>query len=166
MTIEEARKIVQENGLQNKVDELVDARKPVVISRDQLVVEAGAKRDMDYGEAFKFFQRNRKLAQEEVDGVLTKQVHDARKNGQDVVIDMTNQVKKIRRRWKTEFSKYHKTIIIFGTGLETIRERCVCREKETGKHIPDNVLVRMCMNFTLPTFAEGYDVIRYRWDKG
>jgi len=166
MTLEEAKKIILENGLQSEVDKLTSLRKPVVISRDNILVEAGEKRGLGYNDAFQFYRRNRRKAQAEVDGVLTQKAIDARKNGQDVIIDMTNMTRKGRRRWCHEFSKYHKTAKMFATGYEVIKERCERRGKLTGKCISEGILVQMCKNFTLPMFSEGFDSISYRWDKG
>ena len=137
----------------------------VVISRDDLVVAAGLKRNMDYNEAWKFFQRNRKLAQEEVDGVLTKNVQAARLFGKSVIVDLTNMTKKGRRRWKHEFANYDRKIIVFVVGVSDLKQRCDSRFEETGKFLPEAAVKRMCMNFSLPLKSEDYSDIEYVWAK-
>lgn len=153
------------SGKSTWLRENVSPGSAVVISRDELVIIAGRKRNMDYNEAWKFFQRNRKLAQEEVDGVLTKNVQAARLAGKDVVIDMTNMVKKIRRRWKHEFAKYDRRIVVFVVGVSDLKQRCDSRFEATGKFLPEAAVLRMCMNFSLPLKSEDYSDIEYVWAK-
>lgn len=136
-----------------------------VISRDALVEAAGAKRGLNYSEAFKFLNANKAVSDEEVDGVLNSTVIEARNAGKDVVIDMTSMSKKSRRRWVSEFSKYDKKAIVFLTGLEELKRRNVFRAKETGKFIPPHVLDDMCIRYSLPTYAEGFNSIDFVWNE-
>jgi len=135
----------------------------IILSRDNLVEEAGAKRGMNYSETFEFLRKNRKISKEEVDGVLTEQTIEARKNGNEIIIDMTNMSKKGRRRWITEFSKYNKKAVVFLTGFEELKRRNKIRSEKSGKFIPESVLKRMCQHFSLPLYSEGFDKIDYIW---
>jgi len=135
----------------------------VVLSRDDLVVAGGERRGLNYNEAFKYFNAHKEEAKTEVDGLLTKQAVDARKNGQNVVVDMTNMTKKGRTRWLNEFSSYQKKAVLFMTGMEVLKQRNTQRAAETGKFIPPFVLTQMCKNFTLPLYSEGFDHIQPVW---
>lgn len=165
LTLEEAKKIIAENNLQHEVDSLVKKRTPVVLSRDNLVVEGGKKRGLNYTEAFKFYMSDKNASREEVDNALTQRTNEARRNGRNVVVDMTNMTKSGRRRWTTEFNKYNRKAVVFATGFEVVCVRNIVRAAETGKHIPENVLKQMCQNFTLPLRSEGFESVEYVWFK-
>ena len=135
----------------------------IILSRDNLVEEAGAKRGLNYTETFDFLNKNRMISKEEVDGKLTLQALEARKNGNDVICDLTNMSKKTRRRWINDFSSYNKNAVVFLTGFEEIKGRNTLRANNTGKFIPEGVLKQMCQNFSLPLYSEGFDQISYVW---
>jgi len=135
----------------------------VVISRDALVEAVGAKRGLNYSEAFKFLNANKDVSDTEVDGVLNSVVIETRNAGVDVVIDMTNMSKKGRRRWINEFSKYDKKAVVFLTGFEELKKRNKNRADMTGKYIPSHVLEDMCIRYSLPTYAEGFNDIQFVW---
>lgn len=163
LSYEEALKIVSENNLETLVEEEIERNRPVVISRDDLVEAAGRKRGMSYTTAFNFLIKNKEVTKNEVDDVLNHQINDSRKNNKDVIIDMTNMVKKARRKWINHFSKYNKKAVVFLTGFEELKTRNMVRTDQTGKFIPEKVLIRMCRNFTLPLYSEGLDDISYVW---
>lgn len=132
-----------------------------IVSRDALVEVAGTKRGLNYSEAFKFLNSNKDVSDAEVDGVLNSTVIEARNAGKDVVIDMTSMSKKSRRRWVSEFSKYDKKAVVFLTGFEELKKRNKIRAEKTGKYIPDHVLQDMCIRYSIPTYAEGFDDIQF-----
>ena len=137
----------------------------VVISRDALVEAAGAKRGLNYSESFKFLNANKDVSDTEVDGVLSSTMVEARNAGKDVVIDMTNMSKKGRRRWVTEFAKYDKKAVVFLTGFEELKKRNKIRAEKTGKYIPSHVLQDMCIRYSMPTYAEGFNDIQFLWNE-
>lgn len=132
-----------------------------VISRDALVEAAGAKRGLNYSEAFKFLNANKAVSDEEVDGVMNTQITSIRQNNKSVVIDMTNMSKKGRRRWTSEFAKYDKSAVVFLTGFEELKKRNKIRAEKTGKYIPSHVLQDMCIRYSMPTYAEGFNDIQF-----
>ncbi len=142
-----------------------NANGAVVISRDALVEEVGAKRGLNYNEAFKFLNANKDVSDAEVDGVLNTTIADARNAGVSVVIDMTNMSKKGRRRWINEFAKYDKKAVVFLTGFEELKKRNKNRANLTGKYIPGHVLEDMCIRYSLPTYAEGFNEIVFQWNE-
>lgn len=136
-----------------------------VISRDALVEAAGAKRGLNYSEAFKFLNANKAVSDEEVDGAMNAQIASIRQNNKSVVIDMTSMSKKSRRRWVSEFAKYDKSAVVFLTGLEELKRRNKVRATETGKFIPPHVLEDMCIRYSMPTYAEGFNSIDFVWNE-
>ena len=134
-----------------------------VISRDNLVEAAGDRRGLNYSETFRFLVDNKEVSKAEVDDVLNQSALDARNSGVDVIVDMTNMSKKGRRRWVNEFSKYDKKAVVFLTGLEELKKRNKIRADQTGKFIPEHVLQDMCINYSMPTYAEGFNDIQFRW---
>jgi len=134
----------------------------VVISRDALVEEVGIKRDMNYSDAFQFLLKNKEIERKEVSDPLHKTIQEARRNKQDVIIDMTNMSKKSRRKWLNQFEKdYNKNCIVFIRGFESLVECSKIRGKATGKNITRSIIMNMIRNFTIPNYSEGYSKIEY-----
>jgi len=134
----------------------------IVISRDALVEEVGRKRDMNYSEAFQFLLKNKEIERKEVSDPLHRAVQEARRNKQDVIIDMTNMSKKSRRKWINQFEKdYNKNCVVFIRGFEALVECSKIRGKATGKNITRGIIMNMVRNFTLPNYSEGYSKIEY-----
>ena len=164
MTYEEALEIINKNGLKKTYEDALEKELPVVISRDALVEEVGKRRDMTYSETFKFLMDNKDVEKEEVKNVLNNQVHEARREGKDVIIDMTNMSKKSRRSWVNEFSKYNKRVVLFVSGFNTLLDCNVKRGDETGKIIHKGTLKGMCGSFSLPLYGEGFSVVDIVWN--
>lgn len=124
-----------------------------VLSRDDLVMyhSNAWKHGYTYTEAWK--NVNHSL----VDSELQKNFHEALKNDNEIVIDMTNMSKKARRKWinPARQNGYNVKIVVFFTGYDTIMERNKNRE---GKFIPENVIHSMMSGFTYPLFDEA-DII-------
>lgn len=135
-----------------------------IISRDDLVQAFGIARGMNYSEAFRFLMDNKTVCKDEIDNVLNAQALEARNRNASVVIDMTSMSKKSRRKWINEFSKYDKSAIVFLTGLEELNRRNKIRATATGKNIPPHVLQDMCLKYSMPTYAEGFNSIEFIWD--
>lgn len=136
-----------------------------IVSRDDLVEAAGAKRGLNYSEAFKFLNTNKEVSQEEVDGPLNDAIKDARANNKNVVIDMTNMSKKGRRRWINELHNHDAKAVVFLTGYEELKKRNKNRANMTGKYIPSHVLEDMCIRYSMPTYAEGFNEITFQWNE-
>lgn len=136
-----------------------------VISRDAFVEAAGARRGLNYSDSFKFLNTNKEISTAEVDEEMNKQITSIRQNNKSVIIDMTSMSKKSRRRWVSEFSKYDKKAVVFLTGFEELKKRNKNRAEKTGKYIPDHVLQDMCIKYSMPTYAEGFNEIEYIWSE-
>ena len=135
----------------------------IVISRDNLIESAGTKRGMNYKEAYRFLSDNPDIEKSEVSELMNAAIINARKNGNDVVIDLTNMSKKSRRRWVNEFPKYNKKCITFVSGFEKIKECNKKRYELTGKYISDGVVIDMLKRFSLPMYGEGFDELEFIW---
>lgn len=80
-------------------------------------------------------------------------------NVDNVVIDMTNVSKEMRRKKMCQFpvTKYYKKAVVFLTGIEKLLEQ---NKKREGKNIPIEVINNQIMNFELPSYDE-FDEIEY-----
>ncbi len=134
-----------------------------IISRDNLVETVGRKRGLNYSEAFKFINDNKEVATLEVDGALSTLVNESKNSIKDIVCDLTNMSRKSRRKWIHEFKNHDKIAVVFMTGLQELKKRNKIRGKNTGKFIPEHVLIDMCLRYCKPNFSEGFDEIIYEF---
>ena len=132
-----------------------------IISRDDLVDIAGARRGLNYTETFKFLASNKDVCDREVDQVFEQGVRDAKQSGMDVLVDMTCMSKKSRRRWINEFHNHDKKAVVFLAGFETLHHRNKIRAHTGGKFIPERVLQDMCLRYSLPMYSEGFNEIDF-----
>jgi len=125
------------------------------ISRDDIVLELGAQDT--YNECWNI------VDQKEVDKVLMQQYQTALKNGEDIIIDMTNMSKKSRRKWlndsKVNKQGYWKKAIVMCTGHDVILKRA--EEQMHTKNIPIPVLENMMKRFCFPMYDEVDDIVSF-----
>ena len=60
--------------------------------------------------------------------------------------------------------EYTLEAIVFQPKYDIIMSRLKARELETDKHIPDNVLQEMWVNFEFPSVSEGFTKVTYHYD--
>ena len=132
-----------------------------IISRDDLVDVAGARRGLNYTDTFKFLNENADICRKEVDEVFESMVRDTKHTTSDVLIDMTCMSKKSRRRWINEFHDHDARAVVFLTGFETLKTRNKIRAHTGGKFIPERVLTDMCLRYSLPMYSEGFNEIEF-----
>jgi len=129
-----------------------NARDGIVLSRDAIIEEYARQNGITYNEAFK------QLNQQEVSKEFERRLRAAR-DEQKVYIDMTNLVKKWRRKTLNDLlapqRKKYVTILIFLTGWQEILRR---NEARTGKEIPYNVLLQMLRTTTPPLLNEANEI--------
>jgi predicted kinase len=79
-------------------------------------------------------------------------------NLDDVVIDMTNVSKEMRRKKLSQFpvTKYHKTGVVFLNGEKSLIENLKKRKEKT---IPKEVIEKQIVNFELPSYDEFDEII-------
>lgn len=163
MTYEDAMKIINDNNLQDKYDEALKNELPVVISRDNLVEEFGKSKGLNYTETFRFLMDNKDVEKSEITNKFEKIKNEAKKAGKSVLVDMTSMSKKSRRKWINEFPKHNAKCIVFVKGYDELVKCAKKREEETGKGIPEKVILNMLKSFTLPMYSEGFNEINYEW---
>ncbi len=132
----------------------------VKISRDDALLEYGLANypELNYSQLFKTLTEDE---QKEIDKLVQTKFQSSVKSGENIVIDMTNMSPKSRRKWLTNVPKeYKKRAVVFYTGHNTLVERNTIRAAETGKYIPEKVLISMFKNFTPPMYDE-VDEIEY-----
>ena len=124
-----------------------------VISRDQLVMDLYGSDD--YNKAFK------EVNQKEVNDMLERSFIEASKNGDNVIVDMTNLTSKRRKSTLNYFGdEYQKVAVIFPpVDWEEIKRRNEKREIEEQKTIPDHVIKNMLSSYQPVKEEEGFDKI-------
>lgn len=134
----------------------------VKISRDDTLMEYYVNKytsgisSCDYNIAFKQLSEEE---HKEIDNIVANTFRNAVKVNMNIVIDMTNMSPKARRKWSVSKS-YWKTAVVFYTDMDDLKLRNNTRAEQTGKYIPQHVIVNMCKNFKLPTYAE-FDDVKY-----
>lgn len=126
-----------------------------VISRDEILMEVYGSRN--YGEAYKNADQNK------VDKVLKTRIAEYAKEGRNVILDMTNLSKKVRKRNLANYGKkYTKIAVAFPVlPMEEYKRRNEIRKVEENKNIPRFVLTNMIKIYVLPTLDEGFDEVIY-----
>lgn len=124
-----------------------------VISRDQLVMDLYGSDD--YNKAFK------EVNQKEVNDMLERSFIEASKNGDNVIVDMTNLTSKRRKSTLNYFGdEYQKVAVIFPpVDWEEIKRRNEKREIEEQKTIPEHVIRNMLSSYQPVKEEEGFDKI-------
>ena len=97
----------------------------------------------------------------EVFELAKKNIVDALKQGKDVIFDATNMKYKNRMNIMHEVNKFSseyliKVCEIFVEPIEVLLERNANRER----HVPEHVIRRMTRQFEMPTYAEGFNLIK------
>lgn len=126
----------------------------VVVSRDALVEEFGI--GQDYREKWLSVESTPEIKQK-VGVTLERELQDALKSGNDIVIDMTNLTKRGRKRYSS-FAKQHGYLVkhvVFAVDIDT----CIARQDtRVDKTVSSEVIWDMAKNFTLPLYDEA-DII-------
>jgi tRNA uridine 5-carbamoylmethylation protein Kti12 len=141
------------NGMYKDVDTFI-------YSTDQFIEEAAANFGKTYNEAF---EDNIKAATESMNALLD----DAIKEQRDIIWDQTNlgegKRKKIINRMKQAgYQVRCECIIPPEAGWFDDQKAWAYRlRNRPGKTIPQNILTNMIESFTVPTVAEGFDMITF-----
>jgi len=123
-----------------------------IVSRDALIMEAADPR-LSYSEAW------READHQEIDRKLMTIFSTALKNGEDIVIDMTNMTKKGRRKFiiPARQKNYYISAIVFLVRTEDAYiNRCLLSKK----FVPWHAIVGMMNRFTFP-LADEVDVLEF-----
>lgn len=136
-------------------DSGIHMRGDVVISRDATLFEYAKEKynSTTYDEAWKVLDANNE--QKNIDKLINKKFDDAKREGKNITIDMTNMSRKTRRKWVNTVPKeYFKKAVVFATDYTVLNERNSVDSKSIGKTIPSFVIKNMCKSFTFPTYEE------------
>ena len=131
-----------------------------VYSTDQFIEDAAAHFGNTYNEAF---EDNIKAATESMNALLD----DAIKEQQDIIWDQTNlgvgkRRKIINRMKQAGYQVRCECIIPPEAGWIDDQKVWAYRlANRPGKTIPQNILTNMIESFTIPTVAEGFDMITF-----
>lgn len=118
-----------------------------VLSRDAIILELA---DTDnYNEAWESVNHSK------VDKILNQRYQQFIKEREDFTIDMTNMVKKKRKKYMND--NFNSKGILFFTGYEEIMKR---NKKRENKFIPEPVFKSMIKSFNL-SFDEEFDDMDY-----
>lgn len=122
----------------------------VVLSTDDIVEQMAKEQGKTYSEVW---QDSIKEATSKMNAQF-KDAIDGRKN---IVWDQTNTTSKKRKDVLKKIPHgYTCVAVVFDTPLDVIKVRLKKRAEETGKHIPEFVLLNMKKGFETPTKAEGF----------
>lgn len=122
-----------------------------VVSNDHIIEEYAKEHHMNYSEAYN------ELDSKTVKKEFNRRLQDAIKHKTRIVIDNTNMSVKARRRVLQYFDdSWKKIAVVFHINRSELDKRLDTRHKETGKHIPSNVVDRMLESFQMPTEQEGF----------
>lgn len=125
----------------------------IVISTDDLVEREAAKIGKKYNDVWKDVIND---VTKEVDILFKQSIQD----GKNIISDQTNTTLKKRKYILGQLPKYYYKIAVqFTASFDIIKERLEKREKETGKHIPWNVVMDMNNRLEPPTLEEGFNEI-------
>lgn len=130
-----------------------EKEKYVVISSDDIIEELGNLEGLNYKEAFSKYAS---IAMKE----MYRRLKAAITNKANIIHDQTNlNVKSRRDKLSLLTPDYEREAIVFSVSEKELKNRLDKREKETGKHIPDQVIKSMKNSFQAPTKEEGFTKI-------
>lgn len=125
-----------------------------VVCRDDVIMALG--KGKTYTDAY------HSVKKEDVDSEYEKLRKEAAASKENVIFDLTHMTEKSRRKSLAGLDKNMKrTCVVFLSSYETLVARNEKRAKDTGKNIPERVLVQMIKDFSFPMRGEGFDEIKF-----
>ncbi len=125
----------------------------VVLSADDILEEWRLKHDMTYQEAFAAFYK-------ETGPEIYARLEAATAAGQDIIWDQTNLSEQNRREALEAIpDDYDRLAVAFEAPLGLILDRSAERERETGRHMPEDVIRVQHAGYMRPHYDEGFDHI-------
>lgn len=127
-----------------------------IVSRDT-IVEA-------LGDGITYEERWNSVDQKEVDRVLQHVFSKAKRESNNVFIDMTHLSAKSRRRSLSIFGKeWKKNCVVMLPSLTKLEQNSTTRKNTTGKFVGNDVVLQMMKNFSCPSYGEGFHNINWRF---
>ena len=132
---------------------LLAMRDYVIVSSDDEIEALSQAVGLNYTEGFQRFIGQATAA--------TKQkFREAVNTGKSIIWDQTNLSPKKRRGILKQVPKnYRKVAVVFEVDDVELQRRLDTRERETGKHIPPEVIKSMAKSYVPPSKQEGFDQV-------
>lgn len=126
----------------------------VVISTDDIIEERGALEGLNYTQAWPKFSGM-------AAGIAKANFAQAIKNNANIIYDQTNMGSKKRKSILVNVpDTYEKIAVVFDVDTKELFRRNIERNKLTGKHIPEAVILNMLKSFTpVDKNNEGFDKV-------
>lgn len=125
----------------------------VIVSSDDEIERMAQADGTDYTSGFKKYIGA-------ATGIVKQKFRDAVNNNRSIIWDQTNLTAKKRRGILSQVPKnYRKVAVVFEITDDELERRLSKREKETGKHIPSEVIKNMASSYDPPTKQEGFDKV-------
>lgn len=125
----------------------------VVLSFDSEIERLAEENGTTYYEGFKDY-----IGQ--ATAIVKQKFRDAVNNNESIIWDQTNLTLKKRRGILNQVpDHYYKMAVAFEVTEQELNERLERRERETGKHIPREVVKDMASKYVPPTEQEGFDEV-------
>ena len=126
----------------------------VIASTDDFIESEGAKKGLNYSEAFKAISFSHAKT------ACQRAIKEAVKAKQHLVLDQTNCGSKARKTKLEDIPpNYNKVCLVFDVPDKVLKERLQHRAETTGKFIPEFVVKNMTAAWQTPSKSEGFDFI-------
>ena len=89
--------------------------------------------------------------------VLNKEFKIAERRPRNYILDQTNVYPNARRRKMNNFNGYRRIAAVVVCSNEVLKQRTDKREREEGKMVPEEAVMEMKANFTLPEVGQIFD---------
>eukprot|EP00397_Hematodinium_sp_SG-2012_P023410 GEMP01024318.1.p1 GENE.GEMP01024318.1~~GEMP01024318.1.p1 ORF type:complete len:487 (+),score=117.30 GEMP01024318.1:125-1585(+) len=94
--------------------------------------------------------------------VFNKLCEIAGKTTRHIILDQTNVFGSARGRKVSEYKQFgERRAVVIVNDENTLQQRTEKREREEGKFVPEDAVMGMKQNFTMPQFSEGFTHIDY-----
>lgn len=92
---------------------------------------------------------------------LVRLLEIASRRKRNYILDQTNVYPSAQRRKMRSFEGYQRKAVVVCPSDEELKSRTEKREKEEGKDVPDDAVLEMKANFTLPAIGPSFDDVMY-----
>ena len=89
--------------------------------------------------------------------VLNKELKIAERRARNYILDQTNVYPNARKRKMNNFKGYRRIAAVVVCNNEVLKQRTAKREREEGKFVPEEAVMEMKANFTLPEVGQIFD---------
>lgn len=143
-------------------EELIKDMPQLQIASSDLIIDQYAKKK---GKTYSQVHRD---YVEEAQKIMTRQVQDMMKKGESFIWDQTNVFASARKKKMTTLTQNKYSVIAITIELtpEELEKRLKKRVDNGGKFISPKIVADMLLNYTRPTYDEGYQEVYVIQDDG